>query len=217
MCSGSVRVFVCSCVMAAGVVCGAPSASAEQHGRLFGVLPNYTTVDEQPADGGPVAEAPALSTKQSYKVASLSSFDPVVFPYVGFVTSLGGTNNYRERYMRSFADNAIGNFMTTAVVPGATNQDARYFRSGQGGVFRRIAYAASRSVVARTRSGESAFNISEIGGNLAAAGLSNLYYGPADRTVAGTMSRWGTQVMWDTVGNELKEFWPDIRAKLRKN
>jgi len=35
--------------------------------------------------------------------------------------------------------------------------------------------------------------------------------------VAGTMSRWGTQVMWDTVANELKEFWPDIHAKLRKH
>jgi hypothetical protein len=50
----------------------------------------------------------------------------------------------------------------------------------------------------------------------AAAGLSNVYYSPADRTVGATMSRWGTQVMWDTVANELKEFWPDISAKLRR-
>jgi hypothetical protein len=107
--------------------------------------------------------------------------------------------------------------MTTAVVPSLTNEDARYFRSGEGGLFRRMAYAASRSVVTRTRSGGSTFNVSEVGGNLAAAGLSNLYYGPADRTVSGTMSRWGTQVMWDTVANELKEFWPDIRAKLHKH
>jgi hypothetical protein len=216
MCSRFARQIVGSFVVALSMACAATPAFAEEHGRLFGLLPNYTTVDERPAGGAPTSESP-VSTTQSYKIASLSSFDPVVYPYVGFMTALGGTDNYRERYMRSFADNSIGNFMTTAVVPSLTNQDARYFRSGEGGLFRRMAYAASRSVVTRSRSGGSTFNVSEVGGNLAAAGLSNLYYSPADRTVTGTMSRWGTQVMWDTVANELKEFWPDIRAKLHKH
>jgi hypothetical protein len=214
--SGFVRPIVCRCLLAMAMVGAASSAFAEEHGRLFGVLPNYTTVDERPIEGAP-GDAAALSRNHLFKLASRSTFDPVVFPYVGFVTALGGNQNYRERYMRAFADNSIANFMTTAVAPSLTNQDPRYFRSGQGGLLRRVAYAASRSVVARKRSGGSAFNVSEIGGNLAAAGLSNLYYGPADRTVSGTMSRWGTQVMWDTVSNELKEFWPDIRAKLRKH
>lgn len=201
-------------MVAAAALCAVPSAFAEEHGRLFGILPNYTTVDEQPSTGGLSGEAPVLTRTQSFKIASLSSFDPVVFPYVGFMTSLGGKDKYRERYLRGFSDNAIGNFMTTAVVPGVTNEDPRYFRSGQGGMLRRLAYAASRSVVGRRRSGGSTFNVSEVGGSLAAAGLSNLYYAPADRTVSGTMTRWGTQVMWDTVANELKEFWPDIRGKL---
>jgi hypothetical protein len=217
MCSRFARQIAGCCLVAVAMVCAATPAFAEEHGRLFGVLPNYTTVDERTAGGSPATDPPAISTTRSYKIASLSSFDPVVYPYVGFMTALGGTNNYRERYMRAFADNSIGNFMTTAVVPSLTNEDARYFRSGEGGLFRRMAYAASRSVVTRTRSGGSTFNVSEVGGNLAAAGLSNLYYGPADRTVSGTMSRWGTQVMWDTVANELKEFWPDIRAKLHKH
>jgi len=219
MCSGFVRQIVGCCLVATAVVCATPSAFAEEHGRLFGVLPNYTTVDQGPAGDAPQADAKAISTGQSYRIASLSSFDPVVFPYVGLMTALDGRHdsNYGDRYLRAFADNSIGNFMTTAVVPSLTNQDPRYFRSGEGGVFHRLAYAASRSVVTRTRSGHSAFNISEVGGNLAAAGLSNLYYDASDRTVAGTMSRWGTQVMWDTVANELKEFWPDIHAKLRKH
>jgi hypothetical protein len=49
-----------------------------------------------------------------------------------------------------------------------------------------------------------------------AAGISNAYYAPGDRTVGGTLARWGMQVLWDTVSNELKEFWPDIRRKMRK-
>ena len=198
------------------MVCAPTLAFAEEHGRPFGLLPNYTTVDERSAGGAPASDQPTISATHSYKIAALSSFDPVVYPFVGFTTSLGGNDHYRERYMRAFADNSVGNFMTTAVVPSLTNEDARYFRSGQGGLLRRVAYAASRSVVTRKWSGGSAFNVSEIGGNLAAAGLSNLYYGPADRSVTDTMSRWGTQVMWDTVANELKEFWPDIRRAIHR-
>jgi hypothetical protein len=214
------------CLLAGtAVVCVARPAVAQEHHRIFGVLPNYTTVDEQPAVDaasalGTTTTSPFISTKQSFELASLSSFDPVVFPFVGLTTALGGgshDSSYRERYERAFADNSIGNFMTTAIVPALTKQDSRYFRSAEGGIVHRLAYAASRSVVTRTRAGRTTFNVSELGGNLAAAGLSNVYYGPADRAVAGTMSRWGSQVMWDTVANELKEFWPDLHAKLLKN
>jgi hypothetical protein len=217
MCSRFARQIVGCCLVATALVCAATPASAEDHSRLFGLLPNYTTVDERPAGGAPASDQPKITATHSYKIAALSSFDPVVYPYLGLTTSLGGNDHYRERYIRAFADNSIGNFMTTAVVPSLTDQDTRYFRSGQGGLLRRMGYAASRSVVTRKSTGALAFNVSEIGGNLAAAGLSNLYYDPADRTVSGTMSRWGTQVMWDTVANELKEFWPDIRAKLHKH
>jgi hypothetical protein len=98
-----------------------------------------------------------------------------------------------------------------------TNEDSRYYRRGEGGVFSRLAYAASRSIVTRTRSGQAAFNVAEVGGTAAAAGLSTIYYSGADRTTAGTLARWGTQIMWDTVANELKEFWPDIRGRLHKS
>jgi hypothetical protein len=207
-----------ACVVTAGIVCSTPSVHAQENDRLFGVLPNYSTVDGQPADDGSQT-APAISTRLSFRLASLSSFDPVVFPYVGLMTAISADRgaNYGDRYMRAFADNSIGNFMTTAVVPTLTNQDPRYFRSGEGGIFRRMAYAASRSAITRTRAGHAAFNISEIGGNLAGAGIANLYHDPIDRTVGATMSRWGLQVMGDTVANELKEFWPDIHARLRRS
>ena len=95
--------------------------------------------------------------------------------------------------------------MTKTVMPSFTHEDPRYYRRGEGGVFGRMAYAARRSIT-----------FSEVAGTAAAAGLSNIYYSPADRTAGGTLTRWGTQIMWDTVANELKEFWPDIRARLRR-
>ena len=204
------HVFVIPVLVLVGVSTVHASDDAETD-RLFGVLPNYTTVD--------APSAPPLTTREAFRMASLGTFDPVVYPFIGITTMFGQSErgrSYETRYATAFADNAIGNFMTTAVMPSLTHQDPRYYRRGEGGVFGRIAYAASRSVVTRTASGRATFNLSEIGGNFVGAGLSNIYYSPAERTMSGTLSRFGTQVMWDTLANEMKEFWPDVRAKLRR-
>ena len=68
----------------------------------------------------------------------------------------------------------------------------------------------------RGSSGRAQFNISEIGGNAFASALSGAYYPTADRSVANALTRWGTQLMWDALSNELKEFWPDIRRKIHR-
>ena len=47
-----------------------------------------------------------------------------------------------------------------------------------------------------------------------AAAVSTLYYLSEDHSAAQTLVRSRTQVMWDAVSNELKEFWPDIRRKM---
>lgn len=211
-------------IAAAILACAASTAHAGDGDdattdRIFGVLPNYATIDP-PVHGTAPPALPAQTTRDAFKVASLGTFDPVVYPFVAATTALGQGSQgstYGVRYATAFADNAIGNFMTTAMVPSLTHEDSRYYRRGEGRVFSRLGYAASRSVVTRTRAGAPTFNLSEVTGTAAAAGLSNLYYSSAARTVSGTMSRWGTQVMWDTVANELKEFWPDIHSRLHKH
>jgi hypothetical protein len=187
----------------------ADAGRSESH-RMFGVLPNYAMVETSTV-------AAPITTKQTFAAAAKNSFDPFVFSFVGFTTALGqgGTGDYAQRYMTMLADTTIGNMMTSAVMPAALHYDPRYYESGTGGVLRRTSYALSRTLVTRTRSGEKRFNVPEIGGNLAAASISNVYYAPADRSVAATLTRWGTQVMWDAVSNELKEFWPDIRAVMQ--
>jgi hypothetical protein len=178
--------------------------------RVFGVLPNYSTVEGH-------RQVPPITTRAAFTMAGLNSFDPYVFPFVGVVAALGvgqGTTSYTRRYATAMADNSIGNFMTTAVLPSLLHQDPRYFELGAGSLWRRVGYAASRSVVTRSRSGGAQFNVSEIGGNGIAAMISNAYYQPADRNALGVLTRWGSQVMWDTLSNELKEFWPDVRRRL---
>ena len=106
--------------------------------------------------------------------------------------------------------------MTTAIVPSLVRIDPRYFELGPGATtLRRAGYALSRTVVTRSQSdGSRRFNIAEIGGNGAAAALSNLYYLPENRSVSNTLTRWGSQILFDAAANELKEFWPDIRHRI---
>ncbi len=179
---------------------------------MFGVLPNYATVENG-------AAITPITAGQKFKLASLNTFDPYVYLFVGAEATLNqtygsGGPGYLKQYAASFADNSIGNFLTSAALPSLFHQDPRYFERGSGGMLGRIAYAASRSVVTRSDTGHPQFNLSEIGGNALSAGISNAYYQLSQRTVTATLSRWGMQLMWDTLSNELKEFWPDVRRKI---
>lgn len=109
------------------------------------------------------------------------------------------------------ADQAIGNYLTEAIVPTVTHEDPRYYTLGHGGFLKRTGYAVSRLLVTRTDSGGRAFNISEIVvGKGAGAGISDLYYPSSERTWTKTGQKWVTQIALDGAFNIVKEFWPDV-------
>lgn len=196
------------------------STNTQKKDRLFGVLPNYLTVEN-------ARNIPPLPTATKYKLVVKGSFDPAEFAFVGFVALIGqaensdppygqGMSGYGKRYGANFANQAIGNFMVEAVFRSLIHQDPRYFQLGNGRFIHRVGYAVSRIFVARTDSGHQRFNYSEFAGNAVTAGISNLYSPAQERTVSDTLTTWGTQIMWDTVANEMKEFWPDIRRWIQK-
>ena len=191
---------------------GSATGGVQPDPRMFGIFPNHATVEDEP-------DAPPVGTRQKFAMASENTFDPWVYPFIGFVATMNrsfgpGVSGFGKQYAASLADNVTGNFLTSAALPSLLRQDPRYFELGSGGVWRRAAYAASRIVVTRQDSGRAELNVSEIGGNMLAASIANTYYPSADRTVTATLSRWGMQLLWDTLSNEMKEFWPDIRQKL---
>jgi hypothetical protein len=199
----------------------AQEAPRETPDRILGLLPNFTAVEDPDA-------APPITTTAGFRMATQNSFDPAVFPFVGAIAALaqadnhdkpwgGGAAGYGRRFAISMADNSIGSFFTTAIAPALFHQDPRYFELREGSVLQRVGYAASRTLVTRNRSGERQFNYSEMAGTAAAAVISNAYYPSESHSSSDTLTRWGTQAMWDTVSNELKEFWPDIRRKLHKS
>ena len=190
--------------------------------RIFGVLPNYRTVED------PKIRMAPLSAKGKFKIAIEDSFDPYAYVIAGAFAGLGQTKDdpkswgeeswgpYIKRYAASFADQTSENIMTEAVVPSLLREDPRYFRLGTGGFFKRTGYAVSRIWVTQTDAGHRTFNFSEIMGAGVSAGISNIYYPREDRTVSANLSRWGVMVGEDTFFNLLKEYWPDIRLKLFK-
>jgi hypothetical protein len=189
-------------------------SEGKQPKRILWIIPNYRAVSAN-------TQLPPLSLKGKFWLATQDSFDYSSFVLAGILAATGQAKNstpefhqgaagYGRYYWHSFADQALGNYMTETIVPAATREDPRYYTLGHGGFFRRTGYAVSRLLITRTDSGGRAFNFSEIVGNGAGAGISDLYYPSQERTWTKTQQKWVTQVAIDGIFNVFKEFWPDI-------
>ena len=187
--------------------------------RILGIIPNYRTIEESSSERVP------LTPKQKFKTAFDDSFDFSAFLVAGFFSGVSmaqaqykefgvGAQGYGKYYGTAFADQAIGNFFTEAILPSALHQDPQYYTKGKGGFWKRTGYALEREVVTFDDKGHNQFNTSEIVGNAIAAGLSNAYYPEEERSASNTMQKWGQQIATDAVFNVMKEFWPDVRKKM---
>ena len=207
---------------AAGSAVGqnSPPGTNPTNDRILWTLPNYLTVEN--AD-----HVAPLTVREKFKITAKDCFDPVEFPFTAILAGIGqaqnsepsyrqGLKGYGKRFALSFADNTLGNFVTEAVFPSMLHQDPRYFRLGEGGFLRRTGYVFSRIVITRGDSGQSQFNFSEIGGNAVAAEISLAYHPAADRNFSSALGVWSTQIVWDGIANELKEFWPDMHRRMSR-
>lgn len=184
--------------------------------RVFGVLPNYRTVD-----GSTVTSS--LSNSRKFYIASKDSFDYPLIVFSGALAGLGqwsnqdpsygqGAAGFAKRLGANYADQAIGNIMTEGVFPVLLHEDPRYYRSGKGNVWSRAGYAFSAIFVTHTDSGTVRFNYSEWVGNAAGTAFSNVYHVDG-RTAGENVEKWVEQCTIDGLSQVLKEFWPDIKQK----
>jgi hypothetical protein len=190
--------------------------------RLFFTLPNFLTVED-------AGQAQPLTTRDKFYLTTWSSFDYVQFLWYAAVAGVSqaenrepgygqGAEGYGKRYGAHIADGTIENFTTQAVLPSLLRQDPRYFQLGKGSFWRRSSYAASRIFVTRTDSGGKQVNYSEILGSAVASAISTYsYYPRTDRNVSNMLSLWGSAMAYDTLAFVMKEFWPDLRRKLRRS
>jgi hypothetical protein len=189
--------------------------------RILDIIPNFRAVSTD-------QKLPAQTVKEKFVTASEDSFDysSIFIPAMLAVYSLEtnatpefqqGAPGYARYFWHSAVDQTSENYMVEFVVPALTHQDTRYYTLGRGGILKRTGYALSRAVVTRSDSSKEVFNVSEVIGAGASAGLSSLYYPSRERSIGTTGTEWGIDIAVDSMAFVAKEFWPDINHRLFHN
>jgi len=189
----------------------------EEKQRVLGVIPNfYVTYDPH---------ALSLTPKQKFELAWKTTIDPVTFAIVGGIAGVQqaqntfsgygqGAQGYAKRYGANYADLATGTFIGSAILPSLLKQDPRYFYKGTGSTRSRILYAIANSVICKGDNGRWQVNYSNILGNIAAGGISNLYYPAQNRGAALTFENAAIGIGATAAANLVEEF---LMRKLTPN
>ncbi len=182
----------------------------EEQQRLLGVFPNFYVTY--------IANAAPLTTKLKFQLAWKSVVDPVSFAIVGGVAGIEqarnsfsgygqGAQGYAKRYGAAYADLVSGTFIGSAILPSLLKQDPRYFYKGTGTWKSRFLYAVANAVICKGDNRRWQPNYSFIIGDLAAGGISNLYYPSQNRNGAAlTFENAAIAVGSGAIGNVVQEF-----------
>lgn len=176
--------------------------------RVLGIIPNFYS--------SYIWHAAPLTPKLKFDLAFRSTTDPVTVLIVAGIAGVQQAHNtfpgygsgpaaYGKRFGAAYADNVIGRFLGGAILPSVLHQDPRYFYKGTGSVWSRGLYALSTAVIARGDNGRWQPNYSHVLGNFAAAGISNLYRDPADRSASLTLRNGFIITGTNALGNLVRE------------
>jgi hypothetical protein len=161
---------------------------AQEKQRVFGVVPNYYV--------SYLPDASPLNTRQKFQLGWKFVVDPVSIGISGAIAGIEQANNsysgygqgaqgYAKRFGASYADFVSGTLIGSAILPSVFKQDPRYFYKGTGSRKSRFFYAVASAVTCKGDNGHLQPNYSNMLGNLAAGGISNLYYPASSRNGVG--------------------------------
>jgi hypothetical protein len=181
----------------------------EEKQRILGFIPNFSTSYEW--------NAAPLTPKLKYNLALHVITDPYTFAVAAGLAGVeqgagyypgygGGWQGYGKRFGASYADGAIARFTGGAVYASLLHQDPRYFYKGHGSTASRLWYAIRSAFVTRGDNGRPQPNYSELLGDFTAAGASNLYLSPHDRSARITIQNGLVVVAGDAIENIMREF-----------
>jgi hypothetical protein len=182
----------------------------EEDQRVLGVFPNfYVAYSKNPAP---------FSAGQKFRLALRTSADPVSIAIPGIIAGVEqwqngfsgygqGAQGYAKRFGASSADSVISIMITDAILPSLLRQDPRYFYKGTGSIHSRALYAIASAFICKGDNGHWQPNYSNLLGNLAAAGISNLYYPSTNRNGVGlTIDNWLIGTASGAAGTLFQEF-----------
>jgi hypothetical protein len=151
--------------------------------RIFGVIPNfYTSYDETFVP---------LSAKLKFQLAFRASTDVVSIAAAFFIAGVNqaadtpnyvqGVKGYGQRFGAAYTNATSDILIGGAILPSLLHQDPRYFYQGTGDRKSRVLHAVSSPFIAKGDNGRWQPNYSSVGGDFAAAALTNIYYPPSNR------------------------------------
>lgn len=182
----------------------------EEQQRVLGVIPNFYVTY--------IPNAAPLNSKQKFKLAWKTMIDPVTFVVVGGLSGVQqaqnhfkgygqGAEGYAKRFGANYTDTATSTFIGGAILASLFKQDPRYFYKGTGSAQARFLYAIANSVICKGDNRHWQPNYSNVLGNLASGGISNLYYPSQDRNGAElTFENAGIGIAAGAFTNVLQEF-----------
>ena len=182
----------------------------EEKQRILGVIPNFFVTYDH--------DAVPLNARQKYELAFRTLIDPEtvgvdllssgVQQGTGGLKGYGnGSRGYAKRFAAAYGTGSIDTMLGSAVLPSLFKQDPRYFYKGTGTIRQRALYAMSMSVLCKGDNGHWQYNYSGLLGGLAAGGISNLYYPPANRNALGmTFENTAIGIGSSAVTNLVQEF-----------
>jgi hypothetical protein len=189
----------------------------QEQQRVLGVVPAFNT--------SYVSNAASLTAAQKMRLAFRSSTDPFIFGaafmVAGYHEALNqdpgfgwGAEGYFKRAGAAYLDSFNGNMLGNGILPSILHQDPRYFRLGYGTVRHRILYALATNVICKhDNTGKWEPNYSNVGGNIIAGGISNLYYPSQNSGWGQTITNGMIVTAEGGIGSIFQEFWPDLSRK----
>jgi hypothetical protein len=190
----------------------------EERQRVVGIVPDFGVTYH--------SDAVSLSAGQKMQLAVRSAVDPFTFVAAFLVAGMNealdedsgfgwGAEGFGKRSGAAYLDAFDGDILASGVLPVLFHQDPRYFRLGHGSFHHRLFYAVAASFICKhDNTGRWEPNYSNIGGNLAAGAISNLYYPSGDSGWGRTIGNGMIVTTEGTLGGIFDEFWPDISRKV---
>jgi hypothetical protein len=157
----------------------------EEKQRVLGFIPNFYVVY--------APNAAPLDKRQKLSLAWKTLVDPVTIVASGAFAGVEqaddsfsgygqGAQGYAKRFGANLADNVTSTMIGGVLLPSLLKQDPRYFYKGTGTIRARAFYAIANAVICKGDNGRWQPNYSGIFGELAAGGISNLYYPASDES-----------------------------------
>lgn len=191
----------------------------QEQQRVLGIVPNFNLTYLG-------NDTVSLTMKQKMGLSLHSALDPFTFA-AGFLAAgyhevlnddpgfPWGVKGYGERAGAAYLDAFDGDILGNGLLPALLHQDPRYYRMGYGTIHHRLLYSVATSFICRhDNTGKWEPNYSNVGGNIIAGALSNLYYPSASRSGVGlTFSNGFIVTAEGGLGSIFDEFWPDISRR----